>query len=64
MPKAVRDRGYRFFTVEELEGLMRDAGFDEVDVRREDPACAVIKCSVAPDLEPAAAEGSGTGELY
>mmetsp|Transcript_1269 Transcript_1269/g.3832 ORF Transcript_1269/g.3832 Transcript_1269/m.3832 type:complete len:154 (+) Transcript_1269:1-462(+) len=72
VPKAVRDRGYRFFTVEELEGLMRDAGFDDVDVRREDPACAVIKCSVAAEAEapaeaaeaPAGAEGSGTGELY
>ena len=35
-------------TVEELEALMTDAGFMDVDVRREDPACAVIKLTMPP----------------
>ena len=46
VPEQVRRQGYRFFTVEELETLMADAGFGDVDVRREDPACAVIKCTM------------------
>ena len=37
LPKAVRDRGYRFFTVDELEGLFTAAGFVDVVVRKEDP---------------------------
>ena len=46
VPEQVRRQGYRFFTVEELGTLMADAGFGDVDVRREDPACAVIKCTM------------------
>ena len=45
LPKAVRDRGYRFFTVDELEGLFTAAGFVDVVVRKEAPACAVITCA-------------------
>ena len=40
LPKAVRDRGHRFFTVDELEKLFLDAGFVDVVVRKEAPACA------------------------
>lgn len=45
LPKAVRDRGYRFFTTDELEKLFVEAGFVDVVVRKEDPACAVITCA-------------------
>merc|ERR1712078_576544 len=45
LPKAVRDRGYRFFTVDELEGLFTAAGFVDVVVRKEAPARAVITCA-------------------
>ena len=38
LPKAVRDRGYRFFTTEELEELFKSAGFVDVVVRKEAPA--------------------------
>ena len=48
VPEQIRRQGYRFFTVEELEALMTDAGFTDVDVRREDPACAVIKVTMPP----------------
>ena len=41
----MRDRGYRFFTVDELEKLFVDAGFVDVVVRKEAPACAVITCA-------------------
>ena len=51
LPKAVRDRGYRFFTVDELEKLFVDAGFVDVVVRKEAPACAVITCA-APSSAP------------
>ena len=57
LPKAVRDRGYRFFTVDELEGLFTAAGFVDVVVRKEAPACAVITCA-APGAAPAASPAS------
>ena len=50
-------RGYRFFTVDELETLMTDAGF-ECTVRREAPFCAVIKC-VVPQISDADANSEG-----
>ena len=49
----MRDRGYRFFTTEELEELFTSAGFVDVVVRKEAPACAVITCA-APGAAPAA----------
>ena len=38
----MRDRGYRFFTVDELEKLFVEAGFVDVVVRKGAPACAVL----------------------
>ncbi|EKX37799.1 hypothetical protein GUITHDRAFT_116106 [Guillardia theta CCMP2712] len=38
-----RQRQYRFFSVEELEWLMRGAGFKDVNVERRD-RCALIRC--------------------
>jgi SAM-dependent methyltransferase len=56
LPKEVRDRGYRFFETEELKKLFVDAGFVDVVVRREEPACAVITCA-APGAAAAATGG-------
>jgi len=36
-------RAYRFFSVEELEWLMKAAGFSDVDVEKRD-RCAIIRC--------------------
>jgi len=40
-----RSSGFRLFSVDELTTLMRDAGFQQVDVRKEGSFCAVIKCT-------------------
>jgi len=63
LPKAVRDRGYRFFTVDELEKLFVEAGFVDVVVRKEDPACAVITCA-APGAGPSSAPASRSVEEW
>lgn len=42
--------GFRFFTLDELETLAAEAGFVNIQVRREGNYCAVLK-SVAPDEE-------------
>ena len=44
-------RGFRFFDIDELERLLRDAGFDTIDVRREGSFCAVIKAQVGGSSE-------------
>ena len=44
-------RGFRFFDLDELERLLRDAGFDTIDVRREGSFCAVIKAQVGTTSE-------------
>lgn len=39
-----RTNGFRFFTLDELDQLAKDAGFEQVEVRQEGSACAVLKC--------------------
>ncbi|KAJ1462735.1 S-adenosyl-L-methionine-dependent methyltransferase [Pelagophyceae sp. CCMP2097] len=46
--------GFRFFQLDELERLMRDAGFTDVQVRREGSYCAVIRCAVEAQTEATA----------
>lgn len=53
-----RRSGFRFFTVDELDRLAREAGFEEVDVRREGSYCAVLKASTGGSA--AAARGDET----
>ena len=46
-------RGYRFFTLGELERLLEAAGFVDVDVRREGGFCAVVKAAASAAAGPA-----------
>lgn len=40
-------QGFHFFTLEELEKLMKEAGFTEVSVTQSGRACAIVKCTKA-----------------
>lgn len=43
------DNGFTYFdSVEQLEGLVRDAGFADVHVRQEGRGCAIIRATKAP----------------
>lgn len=49
VPRQMNENGgasFRFFDVEELEGLLRDAGFTTVDVELVGAGCLVARCTV------------------
>ena len=52
-----------FFTVDDLERLFVEAGFVDVVVRKEAPACAVITCA-APGAAPAASSSTPSVEEW
>ena len=47
VPRQVNDQGgasFRFFDVDELDGLLRDAGFSQVSVELVGQGCLIARC--------------------